>query len=288
MLSLLYEDKAYYDDVVEIFKDEVNEQSTNNLQVILNKNINTLKVFGIKISKRNNKFVLDSSLYSLDYSFDDLKAISILASFVENYPDENIVSDINSFLYDVTLRMNNSDRSVLDNFKGKHDFSFYYSDLKDQIKLCQDACNDKYVVNLVYKKRNKEIHCKCVPKEVTFDTKKACLIFYDLDKKEKFTIPISSIVSISSLPTISNPMESKITVIFKLKDRLAKTYKLKQGEYIDKTNPDGSIIVVSRTQNIDQLLSRLMRYGPHCEVLNPKNLRTQMKTLIENTLERYE
>ena len=63
LLYLLYQDKAYYKDVVEIFKDEIEEKSPNNIQVILNKNMNALKVFGLKIQKENNKYKLCNSIY---------------------------------------------------------------------------------------------------------------------------------------------------------------------------------------------------------------------------------
>ena len=52
LINLLYEDDAEYNKVVDIFKDDVNEQSTNNIQVVLNKYINTLRVFGINIEKK--------------------------------------------------------------------------------------------------------------------------------------------------------------------------------------------------------------------------------------------
>ena len=77
LIKLLYEDKAEYSSVIEIFKDEINEQSTNNIQVNINKYINTLKIFGMKIVKENHKFKLLSSLYSLDMNVEDLKSLAI-------------------------------------------------------------------------------------------------------------------------------------------------------------------------------------------------------------------
>ena len=48
LLLLLYQDKADYESVKDIFKNDFDdEQSTNNIQVVLNKYLNTLKVFGI-------------------------------------------------------------------------------------------------------------------------------------------------------------------------------------------------------------------------------------------------
>ena len=58
LLTLLYEDKAEYNDVVEIFMDESYDQTPNNLQVNINKYFNTLKIFGIKVKKKKNKYKL--------------------------------------------------------------------------------------------------------------------------------------------------------------------------------------------------------------------------------------
>ena len=116
LLILLYEDKADYNSVVEIFKDDLSEQSTNNIQVVLNKYINTLKVFGIKIKKYKNKYTLQSSLYSMGYNIDDLKSISILINSTKNFPDTKITQDLNEFINSLTLRMNNEDKNKLNKY----------------------------------------------------------------------------------------------------------------------------------------------------------------------------
>ena len=98
LLKLLYEDKADYDNVVEIFKDEIEEQTTNNIQVNLNKYINTLKIFGIKIKKEKHKYKLLSSLYSMKFSIEDLKSISILVSSLQKFPEVELTEDIKEFV----------------------------------------------------------------------------------------------------------------------------------------------------------------------------------------------
>ena len=98
LIKLLYEDKAEYSSVIEIFKDEINEQSTNNIQVNINKYINTLKIFGMKIVKENHKFKLLSSLYSLDMNVEDLKSLAILVNTANNFPDKNLTGKVNEFV----------------------------------------------------------------------------------------------------------------------------------------------------------------------------------------------
>ena len=89
-LKLLYEDQAEYDKVLEIFKDGSKETPKENVQVILNRYINTLKVFGLKIEKENTKYKIQNSLYSINLNDADLRAISILINYIQNFP-ENIL-----------------------------------------------------------------------------------------------------------------------------------------------------------------------------------------------------
>ena len=180
-LRLLYEDRAYYSDVVDIFKDEINEQSANNIQVTLNKYINTLKVFGIKIKKVNNKYNLMSSLYSVQFTLEDLKSISILASGVKNFPEKELSEEINSFIHSITLRMSNEDKTTL-NMLGNslgYDFSFFYLDIRKQIEDCEKLCKENQLLDLIYLKDDHEVRSTCVAKEVIYDSKNAYLRVHD-------------------------------------------------------------------------------------------------------------
>ena len=287
LLMLLYEDKADYNNVIEIFKDDLNEQSTNNIQVVLNKYINTLKVFGIKIKKEKNKYSLQSSLYSIGYNIDDLKAISILLNSVKDFPDSQITDEINEFVNSLTLRMNNEDKNKLNKINKNYDFSFYYSDLREQIKQCEQICKDKFIINILYLKNNQETRCKCIPKEVLYDVKNAYLRVYDSVSNTHIDIPISNILQISKLPQIANSNQLTTTVVYKLKNRLAKTYKLKENEYSDGYDKNGNLIVINKNEPFDTLLKRLMRYTYNCEIISPKYLRDEMINLINETLNNY-
>ena len=89
LLKLLYQDKADYQSVTNIFIDDFNEdQTTNHIQVVLNKYLNTLKVFGLTVVKENNKFILKNGLYSIPFSNEDLISIGILTKMKEGYLEE--------------------------------------------------------------------------------------------------------------------------------------------------------------------------------------------------------
>lgn len=289
-IKLIYEDKAYYNDVIEIFKDEINEQSANNIQVNINKYINTLKIFGIKIKKIKNKYKLLSSLYSMPFTLEDIKSISILANSIDEFPDKDITDEVESFLNEIKMRMDNEDQNTLNALSQTidYDFSFYYSDMREQIEQCELICKENHIITIIYKKDNEEIKCKCAPKEVIYDSKNVYLKVYDSSVWQNYEIPITSILSITRLPQKANPMETSTTVVFKVKNRLAKTYKLKEGERSKGFDEFGHQIIVNNGESFDKLINRLMRYTNSCEVISPKPLREQMIKTINDTINQYE
>ena len=113
LLQLLYEDKAEYNDVIEIFMDESYDQTPNNLQVNINKYFNTLKIFGIKVKKEKNKFKLLSGLYSMYFTMDDLKSISLIMSYLNYFPEIDMTQNIEKFLESIEIRMNNEDKKTI-------------------------------------------------------------------------------------------------------------------------------------------------------------------------------
>lgn len=289
LLKLLYEDKADYNSVIAIFKDELADQTTNNIQVILNKNMNALKVFGIKVVKENNKYKLQSSLYSMNFSSDDLKALSILINCIKAFPDEEIDKDALDFINNIQFRMNNEDKNTLNNLSQNtnYDFSFYFSDIKDQIKQCKQICKEGFVINILYLHKDQKTTCKCTPQEVLYDTKNAYLKVYDAISRQNLEIPITNILSIAKLPQIAKQTEMTTTVVYKLKNRLAQTYMLKEGEKSEGLNDKGELIIINQGEPFDKLMQRLMRYSYNCEILSPKPLREEMIKLINETLNQY-
>ena len=288
LLYLLYEDKAYYQDVVNIFKDEVGNKSANHLQVIVNKNLNALRVFGIKVKKVKNKYQLDSSLLSMKFTDEDIKSINILESVKDNFPDSATKEDLNLFLNQLAIRMSEKDKLKLSQLKTNYDFSFHYASSKSQIEIVENLCKNSSHVDIIYMKNNKDAECSGEAKEVLYTSKNILFVVADMIKNEKYIIPLSNIYQLKESPSLAARKELTTTVVYKLKNRLAKTYKLKANEYSQGFDENGNQTIVCRDEAFDVLLSRLMRYSYNCEILSPKFLREQMKELIKDTLKNYE
>lgn len=288
LIKLLYEDKADYQSVIDIFIDDFNEdQTTNNIQVVLNKYLNTLKVFGLNVVKENNKFILKNGLYSIPFSNDDLISIGILTKLSENFPDKDISQNIQKLLQELNFRMDESHKNKLKNISKNYNFSFFYSNLEEKIDYCKQICKENFVVVIIYLKNNEEIKCKCTSKEIIYEPEGAFLKVYDAISHENINIPITNILTISKQPQIANSTELTTTVVYKLKNRLAKTYKIKENEYSDGYDKDGNLTIINKNEPFDILLKRLMRYSFNCEIISPKHLRIKMLEQINKTLEQY-
>lgn len=288
LLELLFQDNADYQSVIDIFIDDFNEeQTTNNLQVVLNKYLNTLKVFGLNVVKENNKFILKNSLYSMSFTEDDLKTIGILTKLSQNFPEKEISQNIQKFLKELYFRMCEEDKNKLKNISKNYNFSFFYSNIEDKINFCEEICKENFVVIVIYLKENTEQKCKCYPKEIIYEPNEAFLKVYEPNSHENINIPISKILTIAKQPQIANSTELTTTVVYKLKNRLAKTYKIKENEYSDGLDPDGNLVIINKNEPFDILLQRLMRYSFNCEIISPKHLREKMIQRINQTLENY-
>lgn len=293
-LVLLYEDNADYDRVIDIFKSDITEQKENyddkklnNLtQVVLNKYINALKVFGIKIRKENNKFKLDSNLYTENYSQDDLKALSIILNAERNIQDTDLTKNIAELKENLLLRMNNEDKNILNSNTKDKNLSFFYTGLKQQIDKCKQYAKWEALLDITYIYHNEEHRCTCKAIDVLYDTKTAYFKVYDTNRNENKEIALQNILSITKQPSITKKCIGTKTVLIKFKGRLAKTYKLKQNEKLFSADKD-EIIVTNKDEPLDKLFSRLMRYSDLCEIVSPKYLRKEMSKLLDETLNLY-
>lgn len=288
-LKLLYNDEAEYSKVFEIFQDEIKETSTNNIQVTLNKYVNTLRVFGLKIKKENAKFILENSLYTLDLLQADLNALCIIEQSLQNFPNKKLVDNVEDVLSEIKFRMQMKDKLRLHSMTDSlgYDFTFFYSNLREQIDECEKICSDKFVINLIYSQNGEEKICKCIPKEVIYDSKNAYLRVYNTMNHAPLEVPINRILSIAKLPQIAGNSEMPTTVVYKLKNRLAKTYKLKENEYSEGFNEKGELVVINKNENPDKLLHRLLRYSYNCEIISPKTLREKMTKIISDAMKNY-
>lgn len=288
LLLLLYHNKADYDDVIDIFG---STSSGERQHVILNKYLNSLKIFGIKVKKIKNKFTINNMPFTIKFEESDLKAIAIFEKLCCNMPEGKNKNKFKEFIDYIKMYFDKNTSFKYSNILASNDkdYSFYYSDIKSQLEECEKCVNSNFKINIRYILDGIEkTEQFCSPRELIFDNKQAYLRLYKFLENILVDIPVPDILNIEYLPTAKDETTSSKSVAFRLKGRLAKAYTLKDGEYVSEYADDGSILVINRNEAVDKLLSRLMRYDKDCVIERPKDLREQMKNLISDTLRNYE
>lgn len=288
-LKFLTKEKASIQDIIRHFEktEEKNPIYTN--EAIL-KYINTLKVFGIKFNKNKDKYILTNSLVQFDFSEKDLNALQKLEKYSNAFPESKIKSEVNMFLQDLEKQFSDNTKFLSHNVKKNNsaNFDFNYEKYLSQIKEYEKYCIDEQRLKITYKKTSKiESSIIAEPIEIKYTKNKVYFSVYNPLSAQIQDINLDSIIKTEQLPSRSNPANMLSSVTFKLKDRLAKVYKLHEGEKLMQKNSDDTLIILNQKEDRDLLIKRLMRYGENCEIISPKNLRTEMNEIIKSTLANY-
>lgn len=288
-IKMLYEGDVDFKKVLDLFSDG-NYDGTSNTHVTLNKYLNALKIFGVKVKKIHGKYHMFSSIYKLKFNLNDLKSIEALKDADKMLPDGKTKKNFEEFLHKLEMRYDETAQSleqISDNTQNLH-LSFYHSEMVEQVKQCQKYCQDKLKLELIFtNEKDEELNLICSPLEQTYVKRKICLKVMGNSGNRVYEIPIENIKSVKQLPVASSPASIPTTVVFKIKDRLAKNYKLREWERLDKIEIDGSHVIVNKNEDLELLLQRIMRYGSECKICSPKFLREEMVERINKTLANY-
>lgn len=290
LLKLLDKGCANYEDVIALFTSEATEGKSNP-HVALNKYLNTLNIFGVKVKKKNNKFYMLSAPYRIDFNSDDLEIIKMFKEYLKVMSNGKLKTNFQEFINAIEVRYSESTKTLAEavNSTQNIDYSFGFSELKDQILKCEQYCQDNLKLEITYKDlKGQEAHIICSPVELIYQKRKICLCVNIQAEGRLIEIPLDNIKTITQLPTSANKQLLPTTISFKLKNRLAKNYRLREHESIRDIEPDGSIIIINKNEDYDLLLRRLLRYGTQCEIISPKFIKDEMIALLNKTLANYE
>ena len=267
------------------------EEKSNKIfrKEIVPKYLNTIKLLGIKISKHKNKYYLDKSISCIDFSKTDLSMLK----FIEKYATALKLRTLDENL-DRTLQVieKNFSKQTEDLYKNTTIRAYYtkkvISAKNDSLQKFEKYCKDGLKIELTYKpdKNLPEQIYKISPIKILYKKGNAVLIAYDCVNNVYKEFIIDFITHSQQSPQ-KNSRDFTNSVTFKLKDRLAKSYILKEGEKILEYGKD-FIVVSNRKEDRDMLTRRLARYFDKCEVLYPQDMRQKMIDYINNIEKLYQ
>ena len=270
LLNLLFEKSYTMQELMTAMGDITGERCTN---FLISKYINTCRFCGIDIQKVDGKYTLLKSPFGIDYSEEELNLIHDIDKLCSKMRVSKTVRSMKSLLEKLNQRS-----------------SKYYDKLSlpendKNIENIEYAIESGYKIELTFKENDKTITAIVDPIEFTYKNLKLVLIVNHYDERKKIAYSDIENVNTSMIKISSNV--SQTTVVFKLKNILAKRYTLKHGEKLVATDADGSISILNKSEDKVSLLNRLLKYGDLCEVMTPRGYRKDMKNLIDKTLENY-
>lgn len=286
-IKMLYEGDVEFKTVLDHFSDGTYDGSSNT-HVTINKYLNAMKIFGIQVIKSDNKYKMLTSPYKISFNLEDLKCINILKDGGQILTDNKNKTNFEKFIQSLEVRYDEVAQNFVQITNKSQRVKIFHSEILEQIKQCEKYCQEKQKLEIVFcNENNEDINLICSPIEQIYFKRKICLKVLGNNGSRIYEIPINSIKSIKQLPTASSTQAIPTTVVYRIKNRLAKNYKIRDWEKLDNIEQDGSHIIINKNEDLNILIKRLMRYGTECEIISPKFFKEEMITTINQTLENY-
>jgi predicted DNA-binding transcriptional regulator YafY len=265
---------------------------------IILKYINTLKLAGVNIVKQpssnNSRYKIEKYPFNFNLSPEEIKTMVIMEDYVNSIHQDKLKQAFSSFeekfnkyLPDDTCKYLDIERSKIE--KTQYFDRSKYSRHEKIIKTYEKYCKEEQRITVKYKlpidAEIKQVTLE--PVSVKFDPNNAYICGYNPQTGEKQFLLIDYIQDIKQLPLKSRHSSTVSPVIFKLKGKLAKSYKPYEGEKVQLCSDTNLLEVSSFYDDKISLFKRLLRYGENCEVIYPKFIRSKFEEFARSALLNY-
>ncbi len=248
---------------------------------LINKYINTLKLLNVPIVKLKDKYYIQRSLESTNYETSDLSVIKFMNESLNNIDALQFKDNLKEALQVVEKSFSDDTYNLIKNKEIKAYPSIINITKKDEnVELYEKYCREKYKLNLQYKNdlTGKTEKYNVAPLKIIYKKGNAVLFGYCYGTCSYKEFLLSNILKSEQMPQVST-INLSGAVTFKLKGRLASSYKLKEGETVLEMGVDYKVIS-NTLEDKDLILKRLIRYFDSCEILYPKQMKEKMLNLI--------
>ncbi len=288
VLKALSKSPLSIDEMLKLIADN-EEIETVYTRETFNKYINTLKLAGFEIHKIDNKYVMTNTLNLINLSNENIRVFKFLRKYAEKIYLNETNQEVIGFLdiVEKTLDKDTEKRFL----KNKRSIGLKNFDLKipsDIVKKYENFCNEQQKLNLTVLENNQENEYKIDPRRIKYEKEFVYLLGYDYVNDEFKKIKIKDIKKCKQLPQKSPENKSSKYITYRLKNRLAKSYVLKENEKLVNIENDNELLISNTNEDINSLFSRLLRYGENCEIVYPKSVRESFKSYIDKILEIYD
>jgi len=299
LLQKLNEKGQNVDELNNIFLKDPDVARFFSKDVIL-KYISTLRTAGYSISKpvasKNYCYKLNKAPAQINFSNEEIKTLAILGIYAQGLQQNKFVKHYFSFIEKLKRYMSEEQVQKLNEqfaFTQKKSSRILnsFAEYSELIKKIEQYISENQKVEIKYLPHGEKQENLSITKlqKIKYEAKSVSVIYYDLVSNQMNSVKISELRNLKQLPSISEDKQTLCPVIFKLKGRLAKVYRPYEGEKVSELDKNiAEITVTAYSDDIDALLTRLLKYGEHCEILYPRQVRSKMIKLITTALRNYQ
>lgn len=267
-LLALLEEACTMQELIEKLNSKEKDSIFNNS--VISKYINTCRYCNIEIPKIQNKYFVTKIPFGLNLSINDVELLKKMQKLCSDYFSKKINKGFNSFI------------DKLNRFSNKTILRIEKETINISFEAFEKAIKEERKVRLMLRT---QAVIDCIPLSITTHQKRTYFRIKH-DNKEK-SIALDRIIGIEILNEIfKTPDFENNTAIFEVRGNLAHRYNLRENEVMIKQE-GSSITIENKGEDMNLLLSRLLRYDSLCEVKSPALCRSEMIKIINDTLANY-
>ena len=298
LMKLLNNNGHTIDELNEQFAKDINIARNFSKEVIL-KYMSTIKSAGYEIIRSNRPkgylYKLAKAPTPIDISREEIKTLVEIETYIKSLYQENLIKGFSNFIEKIVRYMDEEQISILnstrkDNIAILKETSNRYSKYAELIKQFEKFCAEDQRVIIKYKFPADEMQKQIIfePKNIKYDANDVYISGYNFITCEKQLLHLSNIEEVKQLPIKSKLNYILSPIIYKLKGRVAKGYRVYEDEKIASLDPEaGTVTIAVYVDDKNMLLQRLLKYGEHCEVLYQKAVREKMVSILNESIENY-
>lgn len=251
------------------------------------KYFNTLSLLGFDIEKYKNKYRLKNAFDKIELSEQEINSAIDLISYIKKLHNKNLEQTIQNIIQKSLKFLDKNSQNIIE--KALLEQNQKINNNNSTINYFERLMYDGQLVNITYLKRNNIQDTITVQiKEIIERNGEVILLCYEKSKTRNKKINISSITSVFQTPEMAdNSAYTNDSVVFRVYGRLAKLYKLKQGEKTTDFSA-GYITIHNTGEDRDILLKRLLKYGENCKIIQPQSLKDEFLAMTDDILKNLE
>lgn len=267
-LLALLENNFSMQELIEYLNKKEKEAVFNNN--VLSKYINTCRACGVVIPKIQNKYIIAKMPFGLNLSVDDVDLLIQMQKICRESFSQKINNGFNAFIKNINKYSN---KTILKVQKETINISY---------EAFEKAIIEERKIRLTFKNKSS---IDCIPLSITTHQKRT--YFRIKENNIEKSIAVDKIIGIEILNEMfKTPDYEHNQAVFEVKGALAHRYNLRENEVLLRQN-NNSITIENTGEDMNLLLSRLLRYDSLCEVKAPATYRTEIIKIINDTLANY-